>query len=230
MALARTERLRWRRGVLSSGGVGGAGNTVPRLTISTCVEAKMATCELPSPEVLRQLLDYDPETGVLTWRERPVEFFRDTEGRTAEHACANWNSRYSGKPAFTSLTAGYPSGSIFKHSLYGHRVIWALMTGEWPEVIDHADGDKINNRWSNLRNGTQSDNMKNLPMRASNKSGHCGVFWDERRNAWIAYIGSNGRRYLGQFERYADAVSARVAAEKDLNFDPRHGRWQHGAT
>ena len=66
----------------------------------------MANKPIPSPEALRQLLSYDPKTGKLFWKERGPEWFRDTEGRTAQHACKNWNARYAGEEAFTSVPIG----------------------------------------------------------------------------------------------------------------------------
>jgi hypothetical protein len=68
---------------------------------------------LPSPEVLRQLLRYEPETGKLFWLPRSEHWFRATSGRSAIHACANWNARYAEREAFTSVDQnGYRVGTV----------------------------------------------------------------------------------------------------------------------
>jgi len=67
----------------------------------------MANHQLPSPDILRQLLSYDPETGKLMWLKRPADMF--PSGRIA----ASWNARLAGKEAFTATTGGYFVGGIF---------------------------------------------------------------------------------------------------------------------
>jgi hypothetical protein len=93
----------------------------------------MAAKALPSPDVLRQLIRYEPETGRLFWKERVAE---NRHGKT-------WNARHAGKEAFIQANAGgYKSGAIFDIRVSAHRVGWAMFTGEWPA----GDIDNINVR------------------------------------------------------------------------------------
>lgn len=178
-----------------------------------------------TPELLRQLISYDPETGVLLWKERDVSFFRDTEGRSAAHACANWNSRYAGTPALNSpALAGYREGDVFKVRIQAQRAAWMIHHGETPDTIDHINGDRSDNRLMNIRNGTQTDNMRNIKRNRLNTSGQMGVAWDRSKGKWMAYIRAGKRIHLGRYDRIEDAIIARKAAEKRFGFHENHGR------
>lgn len=106
-----------------------------------------------SIELLRQLLRYEPETGKLYWLSRDVSLFHESATRTAAGTCKWWNGRFAGKEAFTATGVhGCRAGRIFGQAHYAHRVAWALHHGGWPtDEIDHQDGDRANNRISNLR-------------------------------------------------------------------------------
>jgi hypothetical protein len=142
--------------------------------------------------VLRELLHYDPETGVLTWRQRDRKWFPSL------NAFAAWNARYAGKPTGQSRRRGYCKVSIFDRSYSIHRIAWLHETGEWPSAeIDHINRDPGDNRWINLRLATRVENMRNAKDR-SNKSGFKGVYRNGKR--WIAQINLNGRpTHLGRF-------------------------------
>lgn len=171
----------------------------------------MASKALPSPEVLRQLLRYEPETGKLFWRERGPEFFRDTPKRTAAHTCANWNSRYAQEEALTALRPdGYRAGTVLNRRLLAHRAIWALATGAWPpEEVDHENGTRDDNRLANLRDASHGENMRNTASAAGSSSRYLGVAWYKNCGKWRAYIRVN-RKYisLGYFADEADAARA----------------------
>ena len=174
---------------------------------------------LPSQQELQALLDYEPLSGVLTWKTRPLSMF------TSQRACNWWNSRYAGKPAFTSADRnGYLVGAIHNTNYRASRVIWKWMTGQEPDQVDHEDGDNQNNRFNNLRNVTGLANQRNMKTPVSNKSGHIGVFWREDKQRWMAFIGGRPRINLGYFQHYEDAVTARKQAEKEHGYHPNHGR------
>ena len=181
---------------------------------------------LPAAELLRDLLEYNPETGALTWRERRAKHYPHVSGKTPEHCAAVFNSSFSGKPAFTNVSKnGYRTGSIFNHHYYAHRVIWKLVHGSDPLDIDHVNGDRTDNRLCNLESKPRGENLKNRRLSRNNTSGFHGVWRDASRGRWIATIENDGRRInLGRFEEKADAVAARKAAEKALGFHPNHGR------
>ena len=178
-----------------------------------------------SLELLNLLVRYEPETGKLFWKERSQDLFRDTNGRSKAHACANWNAQYAGKEAFTARDKdGYKKGSVFNRTFKAHRIAWALSHGEWPLYIDHINGKPDDNRLCNLRNVTRVENQQNLKRSKLNKSGSCGVSWDRHRSKWTARIRVNGKLIaLGRFENLDGAISARKAAEKEHGFHEMHG-------
>lgn len=169
----------------------------------------MAKRQLPSPEELRQLLRYEPETGKLFWLPRPREMF------ATSRAFGLWNTRFAGQEAFTSLNNnGYRHGKVFGIGLLASRVIWAMQTDAWPtEHVDHRDTDRSNNRWDNLRSATHAQNMHNQGGRRSS-SGLKGVHWDKRDRKWRAQIMRDGKKhFLGNFTSAEAAHEAyKVAA------------------
>jgi len=184
---------------------------------------------LPSPETLRQLLRYEPTTGRLYWLERSKEWFVDGKGRyTSERNCKCWNTAHAGKEAISSIDPGlgYRKGSVLMKNLYAHRVIWAMQTGSWPDSdIDHINGDRADNRWSNLRSVSRSVNAKNACLRSNNTSGQMGVFWAKQIGRWRAVIWVDGKRIsLGCFIGFEDAKAARKDAEIKHGFHNNHGR------
>lgn len=185
----------------------------------------MASKALPSQEVLRQLLDYDPETGALTWRERGVEWFKDGK-QTREHSAATWNGKNAGRSAFTTpLRSGHLSARLLGRTSLAHRVIWKWMTGDDADTVDHIDGKQSNNRWDNLRSVAHAINGRNCKLKKNNTSGANGVSWCNRRKKWAASVHVDYRkRFLGEFEDFEKAVAVRRAAEKAHGFHKNHGR------
>jgi len=185
----------------------------------------MAAKALPPPDVLRQLLSYDPETGKLTWLRRPTAMFVD--GNTSADANARgWNGRYAGKEAFTAKLNGYRHGRICGQASSAHRLIWAFVTGRWPTCeIDHINGVRDDNRLCNLRAVSRIQNMRNMSKSVVNTSGVTGVTWNSRDSRWVAQIGGGGKQLqLGNYRLFDDAVAARQAAEIELGYHPNHGR------
>ena len=165
------------------------------------------TKSLPSPELLRKLLRYEPDTGKLFWKVRP-------EGRP------EWNARYAGKEAMTARdTGGYPYGQIYKRPHRAHRVIWAIVTGAWPKAdIDHINGDRSDNRIENLREATRSQNCHNSGLQARNTSGFKGVHFDKRSGRWRSKIMHCGREtHLGLYETPQEAHAAYSDAASRLH-------------
>lgn len=170
-----------------------------------------------TPELCRQLLRYDPETGKLFWKARPTSLFTD------ERTGRAWNTRFADKEAFTAISRGYHIGAIHYVMVKAHRVAWAIHYGEWPDVIDHINGNPSDNRITNLRNVSQTENMRNLSQRTDNTSGASGV-WREG-NKWAAEIKFKGKkRWLGRYESFEDACAARANAQAELGFAKGHGR------
>lgn len=104
-----------------------------------------------------------------------------------------------------------------------HRVIWVWMTGELPNEIDHIDGDRSNNKWSNLRDASRKENCKNLGVGTKNTSGVIGVTRTKGTDRYVAFITVNGERiYLGSYGSLEEAGTVRKNYEKMFNFHPNH--------
>lgn len=180
----------------------------------------MATKQIPDQTILRQLLDYDPETGFLTWKHRPLSYFQDDFHR-AETRWKIWNGRFAGKQAFNRLHGnGYLAGELFGHGYMAHRVIWKWVYAEDPDgVIDHINRNRRDNRIANLRAVSWGENLLNRSKQSNNTSGYCGVSWAKSYGRWYAEINKGGKRVrLGYFKEIMDAVAARRAAERELGF------------
>lgn len=177
---------------------------------------------LPSQEVLLALLRYEPKTGRLFWRERPVSMF------PVEWQHKTWNSRWAGKEAFTAYQHGYKRGSLFGQFVFAHRVVWKLLHGnDATGQIDHINGVRDDNRAINLRVVDDAGNRKNQSLPKDNTSGRIGVNWSKAARKWQAEIAVSGKRvYLGIFKEFGDAVAARERAERAFGFHENHGKTQ----
>lgn len=153
---------------------------------------------VPTPDRLRELLAYDPDTGALTWRV--------TRGSRAQAgAPAGCVSRSKG--------ATYRCVRVDGVLLWAHRVVFAIVCGAYPTEVDHKDGDGLNNRWANLRDSDRAVNTQNVRRaKRQNLSGMLGVSSD--RGRFAAKIWVDGRnRYLGAFDT-AKAAHERYVQEK----------------
>lgn len=173
---------------------------------------------------IKELLDYDPATGELVWKSRMCHSFRASKV-SDECAAARWNGKFAGRRAFTITDAyGYKAGSIFNRRYLAHRVIWALTHGEWPDEIDHINGDRADNRLANLRSANRQENMRNMRLGTRNKSGSLGVSWDASRNKWRATITDGGKHItIGRFDDKMAAVDARKRSEAECGYHANHG-------
>lgn len=133
-------------------------------------------------------LDYNPETGDIRDRGRVV----------------------TGK----RMPIGYLRVQLGGHSYYAHRLAWFLMTGAWPSAVDHVNGDRADNRWSNLRLATPSQNSSNARRSRSNTTGRKGVTtYRGRFRAQICVQGQ--RKWLGDFISIEEAADAYARAAVD---------------
>jgi hypothetical protein len=150
-------------------------------------------------ERLREVLHYCPETGCWTWLVN-----RRAGARI-------------GNPAGNRQPAGYLKIKIDGRLYLAHRLAFLYVTGAWPPgQVDHRDLNKSNNRWSNLRKSTSSQNSANRKTRSDSLSGLKGVTWHTQNNKWWAKISIDGKRKsLGQYDCPAAAHFAYlVAADK----------------
>jgi hypothetical protein len=162
-------------------------------------------------ERLKELLHYDPETGVFVWTAR----------RSGVRVDSIAGCVYS-----PSGTNEYRAIKVEGSQYQAHRLAWLYIYGNFPEdQIDHIDGDGLNNRISNLRDVTHQENGRNQKKPSTNTSGIIGVSWNAQENKWVAHIKIN-RKYkrLGGFLNKNDAKAARKKAEIYYGFHENHGR------
>ena len=168
----------------------------------------------------RECFSYDPRTGALTWKVRPLEHFATVR------AWKIWNKRFSLQEAGSvNKLNNYRLIKIFGASGKAHRHIWLLVYGESPDQIDHINGIRTDNRLINLRAADRGVNAKNQAIPSNNTSGHMGVCWHVRINKWGVTIKSDGKqRHIGYFVDKSDAIAARKAAEIEFGYHQNHGR------
>lgn len=113
-----------------------------------------------------------------------------------------------------------------------HRLIWMMHYGEFPELIDHIDGNRQNNRIENLRSTDRFGNAKNRKLNKNNTSGAKGVLWNKRLCKWSANVVSNNkRRFLGHFDSFQDADEIACLAREMLHGEyANHGNDQQAET
>ena len=182
------------------------------------VAATMASKKDIDIAVLRGLLEYDPETGELTWKERPIDMFQDCGGRySAEWCQKNFNNKHAGEPAFACMSsAGYLVGGVLRRLHSAHRVAWAIHYGEWPKQdLDHINRDRADNRIVNLREASVSLNGHNKTMK--NSSPYTGVNYYKPTGKWTARISKDRKTYcLGTFSCPREAALARDRKAREL--------------
>lgn len=194
----------------------------PALT-TTMGEHRMAKLPLPTPDELRQLLDYDQETGALKWRERGPELFAG-RGSSAETCARRWNGNYAGRPAGSHKASGYITVGVWGTDIGAHRVAWAISHDEWPpEDIDHINGDRADNRLANLRSVSRALNMRNQRFRVRASTGVVGVSKTPDGTYRAAIGWGESYQYLGTFPTLAEAAAVRKKAEHQFEYHQDHG-------
>jgi hypothetical protein len=152
-----------------------------------------------SQKKLKQLLSYDPDTGIFTWLVRAAICISvgDVAG---------------------SLHNKYWRIKIGDHQYLAHRLAWLYMTGTWPsDQIDHINGLQNDNRWSNLREATGLLNTQNQRRaRRNNQTGYLGV--SPKGKKFRAAIGVLGKKIrLGEFDTPQAAYQAYLVAKRKLH-------------
>jgi hypothetical protein len=134
---------------------------------------------------VREQLDYNADTGEFRWRKLRHRRREGPVGNVSVH--------------------GYSIIGIDRRTYRAHRLAWLWMTGEWPERdVDHINRNPLDNRWSNLRLATKSQNMRNHGLFKTNTSGTNGVFWDKAVRKWRVY---RWGKYVGIYPTKSAAVA-----------------------
>lgn len=175
-------------------------------------------------EELKELFNYDPETGLLTWKSRPSHHFH------SQPIANRWNTIYVGKQAGMVKSHGYVGVTINNKSYIAHRIIWKLLYGEDCErPMDHINHVRSDNRLCNLRKVSYSENQRNKSIGCNNMTGCVGVSLTTSKiggKAYYACIRIPGGKTvnLGYYYHLFDAVCARKSAEICLDYHENHGK------
>ena len=147
---------------------------------------------------LRELLQYDPETGIFTWAI-------SRKGCSIGTLAGN-----------TNKVNGYQYICIDGYKHTSQRLAWVYVYGRLPNTeVDHINHNKLDNRISNLREVTRAENMQNL-QKARNSSGFIGLTFS--RNRWVPSIRINGKKkYLGVYKTPEEAHHAYVEAKRKFH-------------
>jgi hypothetical protein len=160
---------------------------------------------------VRQIFTYDHVTGILTWN------YRYSEGPA-------WNGRNAWKIAGHIGDCGYRIVKLRGEKYRAHRIAWLYMTGAWPDHdVDHANGDRADNRFKNLRSAKPGDNNQNsAKQKRATSSRFIGVSYRKSDGAWVAQICSGGKSvYLGGFaSEHAARDAYRAAKSRMHTFQP----------
>ena len=155
-------------------------------------------------ERLKEVLHYDPETGIFVWRVSPTN-------------CVRLGS------AAGTHNKGYIQIRVDGTIYHAHRLSWLYMTGRFPkDQIDHINRVRDDNRFINLREASSGQNAQNTAKRQNNKSGFLGVSWNKECSKWLVHITENYKTIsVGYFADKNDAYAAYLTAKKKLHlFNP----------
>lgn len=152
---------------------------------------------------LKDLLAYCEE--YLEYREDGNLYWKKNKGRGKQ-----------GEIAGSVYWCGYRAIKIRKTTNYIHRIIFAMHYKHLPKYVDHINYNRLDNRIENLRECTNSENMRHVPASRNTISGRVGVSWERERQFWSARIRveENKSKFLGYFEELSDAIEAREEAER----------------
>jgi hypothetical protein len=146
----------------------------------------MAKRKILTAARLRELLYYDPDTGDFSWVKRSGSRWRDRVGNTSQQ-----------RHIIVRIGIDY-------RQYKGHQLAWLWMTGDWPTLeIDHINQDPTDNRWSNLRLATRSQNGRNHKLYKTNTSGVNGVIWDKWTGSWIVSLYG---KHIGRYSTKDEAT------------------------
>ena len=160
---------------------------------------------------LKELLLYNPDTGVFTRR-----------------ISTNRNNK-AGEVVGHLRVDGYTILSVESRNYLAHRLAWIYIHGVEPsDQIDHINHNRSDNRLANIREVSRLENSRNRSCYAySSKKGGpiMGVRWDKGRGRWYSRIKIGGiTKHLGRHKDLFSAICARKSAEIKHGFHPNHGK------
>lgn len=174
--------------------------------------------------IVKELIDVDFDKGILWWKKRTMKWFMHC--KFPHRDVSKWNSTNMGNLAFNCIDSkGYKYGCIMNNLQRAHQMVYLLYHKRMPTIIDHMNGDKLDNSIHNIREVSREINMRNTKMFSTNKTGYTGVSWCNRDKVYRATIQINRKtKHLGNFNNKEDAYKARKEAERIIGgFTERHG-------
>lgn len=151
-----------------------------------------------TPEYVAEHFAYNPDTGVITRKK----------------------SRYANKVGTNPCRdrLGYLIVGIKQNNFFAHRIAWVIHYGKWPEkLIDHINGDKKDNRISNLREATYAQNIYNNHSPVKSATGYRGVAKNRSGSKYVARIKINRKLVvLGSFDTPEEAYEAYKTKAKEI--------------
>lgn len=160
-------------------------------------------------ELISKVLKYDPISGTLIW----------ISNLHSKRAIPN------SRAGSLVKTTGYRSITLFGYSYLEHHLIWFIYHGVWPSgQIDHINQIRDDNRISNLREVSKSENARNRKRRSQTVTGEHGIWYNRRTHKYVAEITLHGKKvYQKSFDDPDEAVRARKEQSLKLGFHENHG-------
>lgn len=159
----------------------------------------------PTYDQVNELLSYDPLSGLLTWKV-------NRRGTATAGSIAGYAEIRTKKPSYIRVT-------IFDRRYQAHHIAVLLMTGEWPDVVDHVDHNGLNNIWENLEVTDYQGNNRNRGF-SKNASGHTGIYQKPATGNFYVNIGGIYRGTKGTLE---EALILRNEVYKNEGYHANHG-------
>lgn len=170
-----------------------------------CSLCKSTSGQELNQELIRKFYSYNPDSGEFTHR-LPLHEARegDVPGYIGNH--------------------GYIACSVGGTEYLVHRLIWLYMEGNLPEMVDHINHNKLDNRWCNLREVNNTENTKNCSVSKNSVTRVNGVSFMESKGKYRAYLMVNRKHiHIGLYDTVEEAAEARAKADIDYGFHVNHG-------
>lgn len=167
-----------------------------------------------SHKLLLECVSYNKETGIFTWKKRPLSHFK------TEMACKTFNTRFCSAVCGSKLSNGYMKVRLFGADYLSHRMAYFYVNGVFPQnQIDHINGVRTDNKFANLRSVTNKENSHNRQQLNKNSStGLTGVTFDKARKLFVSSIQIDGKhKHLGRFKSKEEAYEAYLKAKRMSN-------------
>lgn len=169
---------------------------------------KMELLETPTQEEIKYYFSYNPDSGVLYWKNKPSPKARVKIGNKAG----------------TQHPDGYIRVTLKNVTYPAHHLVWIYMKGYKPDIIDHKNHIRNDNTWDNLQESSHLNNNKSALQRSDNTSGVTGVSWNKRDKVWVAYINDKGAiKRLGSSKDKDKAIELRRIGLITYKYSKTHG-------